>query len=163
MNHDHNFRFDEIDISLVYKSNFNIIYKINLRYFKIYTYLETCVCRKRIVYMCCVCHVSYFSIILYFNFSTKSLAVISPAIFGHKRREFPQSRKSVYSSRSGKVRSRVGNFLRRGRFAKSRELPAERRKLEERRDMYRPWASLLSFVLSPRQTREASWLLPCYA
>jgi len=61
---------------------------------------------------------SYFSITPYFNFSTNP--GISPAIFGHKRQEFPQSRKSVYSSRSGKVRSRVENFLRNGRFAKSR-------------------------------------------
>lgn len=98
---------------------------------------------------------SYFSIVLYFSFSTKSLAWYHQPFSVHKRRGFPRSR---YSSRSGKVRNHVGNFLRSGRFAKSHELPAERRKLEKRRNMYRPRASPLP--LSPRQSWEASWLPP---
>lgn len=106
---------------------------------------------------------SYFSIALYFTLSAKSPAGITSHFRSQATGIPAASRSDIYPSRSGKVRSRVGNFLRSGRFAKSRELPAERRKLEERRNMYRPRASSLSFTLSPRQTREASRLPLSYS
>lgn len=88
---------------------------------------------------------NYSSVTLYFSPSTGK-----PWLTSHFRSQatgIPAvPRNAILVSRSGKVRNRVGNFLRSGRFAKSRELPAERRKLEERRNMYRPRASPLSFI-----------------